>query len=82
MSTLTFTVTDNAGHTASATIQLTVQPAALAITTATLPDAQVGVPYSFQLTESGGTPPYTWTETGLPAGLTMSPAGLISGTPT
>ncbi|HEX3588151.1 MAG TPA: ExeM/NucH family extracellular endonuclease [Pseudonocardiaceae bacterium] len=31
---------------------------------------------------SGGTPPYTWTATGLPDGLTISPDGIISGTPT
>jgi hypothetical protein len=31
---------------------------------------------------SGGTSPYSFTATGLPAGITISPAGLISGTPT
>ena len=31
---------------------------------------------------SGGTAPYTWTATGLPAGLTVSSGGVISGTPT
>jgi hypothetical protein len=34
------------------------------------------------LSASGGTAPYTWTATGLPAGLTISTGGVISGTPT
>ncbi|HEX3650397.1 MAG TPA: putative Ig domain-containing protein, partial [Pseudonocardiaceae bacterium] len=34
------------------------------------------------LAATGGTPPYTWTATGLPAGLAISAAGGISGTPT
>lgn len=43
----------------------------------------VGTAYpSFQFTATGGTTPYTWTATGLPAGLTLSTAGLLSGTPT
>ena len=50
------------------------------------PDAFVGVPYSYTLAAFGNTNPVTWTATGapgaLPAGLTMSAAGVISGTPT
>jgi subtilisin family serine protease len=43
----------------------------------------VGVATSLQLTASGGTPPYTWSATGLPAGLSINASsGLISGTPT
>ena len=43
----------------------------------------VGITISpLQLTCSGGQPPCTWTATGLPAGLTVSSAGRISGTPT
>ncbi|MDT3442954.1 MULTISPECIES: ExeM/NucH family extracellular endonuclease [unclassified Pseudofrankia] len=34
------------------------------------------------LTASGGTAPYTWTATGLPAGLAISSDGVVSGTPT
>ena len=34
------------------------------------------------LSASGGTTPYTWTAAGLPAGLAISDAGTISGTPT
>lgn len=49
----------------------------------TLPDGEVGTPYSAQLEAAGGTAPYTFTLVGdLPDGLTMDSAGLITGTPT
>ena len=44
--------------------------------------AMVGVPYSSPLTATGGSAPYAFSVLGaLPAGLTLSTAGLISGTP-
>jgi hypothetical protein len=42
----------------------------------------VGTSVSLQLSASGGTAPYTWSATGLPAGLSISSSGLISGSPT
>ncbi|MCS7478666.1 M4 family metallopeptidase [Umezawaea endophytica] len=43
----------------------------------------VGTAVSLPLSASGGTAPYTWTATGLPAGLSVnSGTGTISGTPT
>ncbi|HWO61098.1 MAG TPA: M4 family metallopeptidase [Umezawaea sp.] len=43
----------------------------------------VGTAVSLPLSASGGTSPYTWTATGLPAGLSInSGTGTISGTPT
>lgn len=57
-------------------------PAPLAINTATLPTASVGVVYSATLAGSGGTTPYTWTATGVPSPLALSTAGVLSGTPT
>jgi hypothetical protein len=55
----------------------------LQITTSSLPDATIGVPYSATLEATGGTPPFKWkVVTGsLPAGLTLSNSGTISGTP-
>ena len=48
----------------------------------TLPDGRVGVAYTATApTVSGGTAPYTWTATGLPAGLSMSSSGALTGTP-
>jgi len=51
---------------------------------ASAPTVTKGSAYSFQLAASGGTPPYVFSVAAgaLPAGLTLSATGLISGTPT
>lgn len=58
----------------------------LSVTTTSLGNLQVQKPYSLALAASGGLPPYTWTATDpakpLPAGLSLSAAGVLSGTPT
>jgi hypothetical protein len=53
------------------------------ITTASLPNGTVGVAYSSTLSATGGTAPYTWVVSSgsLPAGLSLSSVGKISGTP-
>lgn len=65
---------------------LVKQPGQLAITTTALPNGTIGVAYNQTLVASGGVPGYVWSlNTGsnpLPAGLTLNPAGVISGTPT
>ncbi len=54
--------------------------AAPVISTLSLPSGLVGQNYgSFQVVATGGTGNFTWTATGLPAGLTMSTGGIISG---
>jgi len=84
--TLTFTiqVKDSSGDTASASLSISITAATLAISTTGLPGGTVTVPYSAQLNATGGIAPYTWAlATGaLPAGLTLSSSGAISGTPT
>ena len=57
---------------------------AITLSPATLPNAVVGTAYSQTLTASGGTAPYAFSVvTGtLPAGLSLSAAGVLSGTPT
>ena len=50
-------------------------------TTSPLAPGTVGTAYSVQFAATGDTP-ITWTATGVPAGLTLSSAGLLSGTPT
>jgi Tfp pilus assembly protein PilV len=76
------TVTDAAGASATANYTVVITPGPRISTTA-LPGGEKGISYSFQLTNEGtGTPPFTWTVTGLPTGLTASSSGLISGTPT
>ncbi|GGS29757.1 MULTISPECIES: putative Ig domain-containing protein [Actinokineospora] len=58
-------------------------PADVAVTNPGGQTGTVGTPASLQLTATGGVAPYTWTATGLPAGLSISPStGRISGTPT
>jgi len=54
------------------------------LTNTTLPPATIGEPYSVQLTATGAHPPFTITMDGPnapPGGLTLSPNGLLSGTP-
>ena len=79
--TLSATVTDAKGATAGNRYGITIAPADLSITTATLPDGVVGVAYAATLSASGGEPPYAWTVTGLPGGVTATAAGAIAGTP-
>jgi len=60
-------------------------PAALTISTSSLPAGQTGVAYGAVLAATGGTPPYTWSLTSgtFPAGLMLNAAtGAITGTPT
>jgi hypothetical protein len=87
---VTFAATDSSPtpQTAKAALTLAItgsQIPTLTLTTTTLADATLNTAYSATLTASGGVPPYTFSLAGgtaLPAGLTLSPAGAISGTPT
>jgi alpha-tubulin suppressor-like RCC1 family protein len=55
----------------------------LSITTTSLPSGTVGTTYSQTVTATGGQTPYSWSASGLPAGLTINASlGVISGTPT
>lgn len=65
------------------TVQADPTPA-LAVTTTTLPSGTVGTAYSQTLAATGGVSPYTWAVTvgSVPAGLSLSSAGVLSGTPT
>jgi hypothetical protein len=58
-------------------------PLPVTIASDTLPTAGADVPYTASLTTNGGTAPFTWTldaGSSLPAGLSLSPGGTISGT--
>lgn len=65
---------------------LVKQPGPLTITTTALPGGTVGIAYNQTLAASSGVPGYVWSlnagSNPLPAGLTLNPAGVISGTPT
>ena len=79
-------VTDSASPPQSVTLALRIQTAVLLqITTGVnMPNGVVGVAYSQTLVASGGIGEPTWSLAGgsLPDGLTLSPSGVISGTPT
>jgi len=81
----TATVTDGNGYTLTSLVNVTINPTP-AITSASPLAIPVGVSYSSQLTVSGGTAPFAWSivagSGSLPAGMVLSPAGVLSGTPT
>ncbi|SFH48037.1 Ig-like domain-containing protein [Pedobacter insulae] len=82
--TVTLKATDNAGNFITKDYPLTIAPA-LALASGPLPNGTINEVYPTQtLAEAtGGTGPYTYGLTGLPAGLTFNPATReISGTPT
>jgi hypothetical protein len=56
----------------------------ITVTPTSMANGYVGIAYSQSFTAAGGTAPYTFALTSgtLPAGLTLSTAGLVSGTPT
>lgn len=78
---VTLTITDDHAKTSTDAFTLTVV-AAVAISTLSLPEAISGEDYSTTLAAEGGTSPYTWAATGLPAGLVVNATtGEITGTP-
>lgn len=86
-SNFTVTVTDSSvpAVTASQALSIVVSPVGspLSITTTTVPAATFGTAYSQALAATGGTSPYSWTLSAgaLPRGVTLSAAGVLSGTP-
>ena len=54
----------------------------LAIASTDLGTATTASAYTYSLEATGGMPPYTWSVTGLPAGLTADSSGVISGNTT
>jgi Ice-binding-like/Putative Ig domain len=90
-STSTFTVTAVDANGCPASISYTIVIAAtpagcptINFTPATIPNGTTAVPYSQTFVGSGGTAPYTFGVTSgtLPAGLVLTGAGVLAGTPT
>ena len=83
---VTFRITDATGATSTLNSNLNVLAAtSLSITNTALPSGRRGSPYNTALVASGGTSPYTFSlvaGSALPAGLTLSTAGFLTGTPT
>ncbi len=84
----TVTATDSSSGTGpyavSSTYTLTVGAPSVTVAPATLGNPAIDTAYSQALTASNGTAPYTFaiTSGALPAGLSLSSAGVLSGTPT
>jgi hypothetical protein len=79
----TVQVTDGS-RSATQTYTLTVVPR-LAIASVTVPAAEVARPFELRLGAAGGRGAYSWSVgegSTLPSGLTLDPAGVLSGTPT
>src|SRR5262249_7781036 len=66
------------------TLTIAPQQTGVRIDTMILPQASLNTTYTATLAASRGTPPYVWSlaNGALPDGLTLSPAGIISGRPT
>jgi hypothetical protein len=79
----TVQVTDANGQSATQNLSVAVAQGVTA-TFAPPPSATLATPYSFTLTATGGTTPYTWSVNAgsLPPGITLSSGGVLSGTPT
>src|SRR5580700_7818088 len=83
MFVFTVKVTDANGQAATQATSLTIN-AGVSATFAAPPAAEVFTAYTDTLTASGGTGPYVWSVNAgsLPAGITLSSAGVLAGTPT
>jgi hypothetical protein len=83
-SNFTVQATDANQATGQAALSIAITAASpLTITTASLPSGTVGTAYTGTLAATGGVTPYTWSATGLPAGLTLNAStGAITGIPT
>lgn len=83
-------VTDQSGQSIIASLSIDVDPPPelTILSPSALPAAAVGVPYRFELKATAGTAPYFWVKKKkakfglLPEGITLSPEGILSGTPT
>jgi hypothetical protein len=81
-----FTVrtTDSYGATGTKNLTLRLATPFILVNPVGLPTATVGVSYSQTLGVTGGTSPYTYSlvDGTVPAGLSLSPAGVLTGAPT
>lgn len=82
--TFTVTATDADGLHGSQAYSLSVSAPTIKLAPSSLPAAWVSAVYNQTLTAGGGTAPYSYivTSGSLPAGLSLSSSGMLSGTPT
>lgn len=82
--TFTLRVTDSVAGIKEKPFTIQIVGGTPTITTTSVPNATIGVPYSTTLLVSGGVSPFTWSivSGAIPNGLTLDPStGVISGTP-
>jgi uncharacterized protein (TIGR03437 family) len=81
---ITVRATDRNGCVGAQSYSLTIVCPTITLAPATLPTGAVGVAYNQAITASGGASPYSFALSAgtLPNGLTLSSAGVLSGTPT
>ncbi len=79
---LSVTATDGNRCTGTVAARLTILCGSVGILPAALPAGRVGDAYTAAFSASGGVAPYVFGATGLPAGLVLTAAGALSGTPT
>ncbi len=80
--TVMVTATDGFGLHDSTTFLWYVQVLPLHISTPAAQTTDLGYTVSLQLVAGDGVPPYTWSASGLPAGLVIGSTGKITGKPT
>jgi uncharacterized protein YhjY with autotransporter beta-barrel domain len=84
----TITTQDSSGapgpYSVSRSYTVTIAPPFIELTPVTLPNATFDVPYNQTITANGSVGPYSFAVTSgtLPAGITLTPGGTLSGTPT
>ncbi|WP_167468688.1 putative Ig domain-containing protein [Janthinobacterium lividum] len=80
----TYTATNGIGTSAVATVSITVGTPTVTIVQTSVAGATVGTAYSQTLTAANGLAPYAYAISAgaLPAGVSLSNAGLLAGTPT
>jgi hypothetical protein len=79
---ISVTITDADGRTETVSIPLTIADVdPVAISTTALPQGMVGVAYDKSLAVFGGRAPYTWSASNVPAGLSVTAGGHLTGTP-
>ena len=80
----TITATDSGGFTGSQPYAVSVGAGTVILPPGALANAAAEAPYTHTFAASGGTSPYTYSLTAgaLPAGMALSSAGVLSGTPT
>jgi Cutinase/Putative Ig domain len=80
--TIRIRATDADGRKATTALGAVIEPTPpLLISTSSLASATMAEPYSALLSATGGVPPYSWTVSGLPDGLSADATGQISGIP-